>query len=114
MIDTSKLSLVRVKPIKKEAIPKYVYSCIGHQDTAVVVSGLLGFEVACNRVNLKLDEGDTLYVAQYKGPRLPEGATELPAGTQIDFLEVTVKESCKDCGSTDCGLCIVNSWTHGE
>ena len=60
-------------------------SAIGHPDTAAVVGALLGRPVAVNRVSIRLTAADELYVAQYSGPRLPEGATSLPEGARIDF-----------------------------
>ena len=79
---------ISVQPIEKNLIPSDVVSTVGHSDTARVISSELGFEVIPNRVTLKLNEGDTLFVAQYIGPRLPEGATELPDGAQIKYLKV--------------------------
>ena len=67
------------------------HSVIGHADTASVVSGLLGRPAAFNRVNVKLQIGDVLYVAKVTGGRLPEGATTLPEGFKLIFLKVTVK-----------------------
>lgn len=64
-------------------------SAIGHADIAAVVSGMLGIDVPMNRVNLALKTGDVLVVAQYVGPRLPEGATTLPEGAKIVFKMVT-------------------------
>lgn len=65
-------------------------SAIGHPDTAKVVSGLLGIELAASRINVSLKSGDMMLVAQYTGPRLPEGATELPEGAQIVFWSVVL------------------------
>lgn len=65
-------------------------SGVGHPDTAHVVSGILGKEVVPNRVNVQLTKGDLLIVAQYTGPRLPEGATTLPEGATINFWKVEV------------------------
>lgn len=59
-------------------------SVIGHPDTARV----LGYEY--NRESILLDEGDTLFVAQLSGGRLPEGATELPDGFTFRYLMVSV------------------------
>ena len=67
--------------IEREEIPQDAQSCIGHQDLAAI----LGVEF--NRCNLVLKPGDTLFVAQYRGPRLPEGATEMPEGSTIEFWE---------------------------
>lgn len=60
-------------------------SAIGHQDTANVLG------VPMNRMNVKLGKGDTAYVAQLVGGRLPEGATTLPSGFSFTFLKVTIE-----------------------
>lgn len=66
-------------------------SAIGHADTARIVSGMLGVELPANRVNVKLAKGEKMIVAQYSGPRLPEGATTLPDGAKIEFVMVGVE-----------------------
>ena len=76
------------KEIQPDAIPADIYSVIGHADTARVVGGLLGREIPANRVTYKAQPGDVLYVAQYTGPRLPEGATQLPEGAEIRFYKI--------------------------
>ena len=74
---------VKIRPCSlSEVINKH--SIIGHQDLA----NILG--VRMNRVNTKLKELDTLYVAQYIGGRLPEGITELPKDAKIEFFKVTI------------------------
>ena len=65
-------------------------SVIGHADTAWIVSGMLGIELPVNRANVKLACGEKMIVAQYSGPRLPEGATVLPEGAKIEFVLVEV------------------------
>ena len=62
-----------------------VVSCIGHADTAAILSGILGMDLPPNRVSVKLTDHDTLLVGQYIGPRLPEGATTLPEGATIEW-----------------------------
>ena len=62
-----------------------VVSAIGHADTAALISGILGMDLPVNRVSIKLKRGDRLLVAQYIGPRLPEGATTLPDGAAIEW-----------------------------
>ncbi len=64
-------------------------SCIGHADTASVVSSLLGVTVQTERMNVVFTGQTKILVAQYKGPRLPEGATTLPPGATIEWLLVT-------------------------
>jgi hypothetical protein len=65
-------------------------SVIGHPDTAGVLTEMLGREVAFNRASVSLAKGDTLFVAQVVGGRLPEGATTLPEGFSMKFLKVTL------------------------
>lgn len=62
-------------------------SAIGHADTAAVISAMVGAEVPMARVNVPtLQDGDAHYLALYQGPRLPEGATELPEGATLSFF----------------------------
>jgi len=83
---------ISVAPVSVDEVAAASWqSVIGHADTASVVSGLLGRPAAFNRVNVKLQKGDVLYVAQVTGGRLPEGATTLPEGFKLIFLKVTVK-----------------------
>ena len=79
---------ISVKAVRPESIPADIYSVIGHADTARVIGGLLGREIPANRVTYKAQPGDVLYVAQYTGPRLPEGATQLPEGAEIRFYKI--------------------------
>ena len=66
-------------------------SSVGHGDMAGLLSKMTGVEVPMNRCNDKLEVGDVLLVAQYTGPRLPEGATQLPEGASIVFLKCEIK-----------------------
>lgn len=68
----------------------HVIHAVGHPDTARVLSGVLGLDIPCRRENVLLAPGDRVIVAQYHGPRLPEGATQLPAGAEIDFWMIEV------------------------
>ena len=65
-------------------------SIVGHADTAAIFSSLLGLDVTCNRATFMLEEDHILFVGQYKGPRLPEGATELPEGARVEWVMVTI------------------------
>lgn len=65
-------------------------SAVGHADTAAVFSDVLGLPVPYNRATVSLKKGDKALVGQYKGPRLPEGATELPEGAEIKWVTVEV------------------------
>ena len=65
-------------------------SAVGHPDTAAVISALLGKEVPANRINISLEKGDILYVAQIIGGRLPEGCKTLPENFELRFYKVEV------------------------
>ncbi len=83
----TKISLDKAKEILSSGFK----SVIGHEDTAQVVSGLLGMSVPTNRIPISLESGkDTLIIAQVMGGRLPEGATTLPEGMKIEFIEVEI------------------------
>lgn len=65
-------------------------SAVGHADTAAVFSAVLGMEVKANRVNVQLKKHEIrLLVGQYRGPRLEEGATQLPKGATIEWWLVS-------------------------
>lgn len=81
---------VRIRAINPADIPTDVESAIGHSDTAAVVSGILGLDLPAQRINVRLEKGDVLYVAQLRGGRLPEGSTTLPEGFSLDFVKVEV------------------------
>lgn len=68
-------------------LPEGLTSAIGHQDTANVLG------VPMNRVNVRLSKGDTVYVAQLLGGRLPEGSTTLPEGFSFKFLKIDIQQS---------------------
>jgi len=64
-------------------------SVIGHESTAAVLSNMLGINIDAQRVNVEFKDEDVIIVAQYHGPRLSEGATELPDGAVIKFWSVS-------------------------
>lgn len=66
------------------------FSAIGHQDLASIVSNILGLPVEANRASVSLEPGDLAVVAQYRGPRLPEGTTNLPEEAKVEFYLVEV------------------------
>lgn len=67
-----------------ESLPAGLESAVGHADTAAVLG------VAMNRISVRLSKGDTAYVAQLVGGRLPEGSTTLPEGFSFKYLKVEV------------------------
>lgn len=44
-----------------------IISVIGHADLANVLTNKLGFDVTTNRTSVKIESGDTLFVAQLVG-----------------------------------------------
>ena len=69
-----------------------VENSIGHVSTAAIVATELaeyGVELhPAERRTVTLGIGQEAVVAQYVGPRLPEGATELPDGAEIRWFYV--------------------------
>jgi hypothetical protein len=68
-----------------------VQSFVGHQTTADIISAQLGIDVPMNRVSSQLGSGETALIAQYIGPRLPEGAKVLPTDARIEYFLVTAR-----------------------
>lgn len=83
VVTFSLLSVEQASAWVREQAPR---SCVGHADTAALVSALLGTEVPMARVSTSLRPGDKLLIAQYNGPRLPEGATSLPEGASLRWI----------------------------
>jgi hypothetical protein len=75
----------------RKIVSEKLESAVGHADTATVYSVLLGTEIPAVRSTVSLNRGEIVLVGQYRGPRLPEGAKELPAGASIQWLLVTVE-----------------------
>jgi len=62
-----------------------IKSAVGHESTAAVFASVLGMDIPYNRETVKLKDGDFAIIGQYIGPRLEEGATELPEGAAIQW-----------------------------
>ena len=78
---------ISLEELKEELRTSNWESSIGHGDMAKVLSEMTGFNIPANRRNDSLENGDVLLIAQYTGPRLPEGATSLPEGAKIKFIK---------------------------
>lgn len=62
----------------------HVTSAVGHLDTANIMASALGVsDNLHNRLSVSLKQGDSIFVCQYQGQRLPEGATTLPEGASL-------------------------------
>lgn len=84
-IDGINADYVCIQANTPEDHPDHIISAIGHQNTANVLG------VPCNRINVSLNKGDVLFVAQLQGGRLPEGCTKLPEGFNFRFFQITIK-----------------------
>lgn len=104
-------------------------NAIGHADTDNVVRNTLAGSWGSNaknlpagqRLSVEMTKTTTLIIAQYKGARLPEGATTLPEDATIEFFQVQIlpdqavnmlkaaelaygqKIEITESGETDCG-----------
>ena len=105
-LDTSAVIVEKVNP---SDVPVDAVSAIGHADCANICSTILNRKVEVNRSSQRLTYGDVVYVAQFVGGRLPEGATSLPEGVELQFFRVSIKsawipEECRSCNRL-CGPC---------
>lgn len=87
MVPRHLLASVRIAPCERPPMPSYMrpdsgLSIVGHADTARVLG------VQFNRESVTLQPGDSLFVAQLVGGRLPEGATTLPEGARFEWVMV--------------------------
>lgn len=83
-LQLNSLSLEEAKGFLSKGFVSYV----GHPDTAKILENMLGLVVTVNRSSFSAKDA-VMIVAQYIGPRLPEGTTILPEGSKIDFKLVT-------------------------
>ena len=90
MLPAGYSDMLSIESITSADIPADCESAVGHPDTARVLSAILGREIPCQRINVVLNENTALYVAQYSGGRLPEGATELPEGATFNYFRITI------------------------
>ena len=79
------ISLKEAQTLVGQGVDSYV----GHPDTAVVLSSMLGRTIPAERRFGSIEIGETVLVAQVTGGRLPEGVTTLPEGMKLRFCLVT-------------------------
>lgn len=84
-------SYVMIEKVTPSDVPEDVVSAIGHADCTNICSTILNRKVEVNRSSQRLTYGDVVYVAQFVGGRLPEGATSLPEGVTLQFFKVSIK-----------------------
>lgn len=79
---------VRAATLDEARAALAVGSAIGHADTAGLLTTILGAPVPMARVTIPTTTAGDVVVAQYSGPRLPEGATVLPDGASLVFRRI--------------------------
>lgn len=91
----SRITVEEASAIVKRAA---ITSAVGHADTAALFSSLLGVTIPANRIDVTFDvtgrngTWEWAVLGQYKGPRLPEGATTLPDDATIEWYRVELLE----------------------
>lgn len=60
----------------------HIRNGFGHQSTRDLIENKYGIDIPVNRTSLKMECG-IIFVPQYMGKRLEEGATELPKGAKL-------------------------------
>lgn len=81
-IDMGTVNFVEVDKATFDELKADAVSCVGHADTAAILG------VSCQRINVTLNMGDELLVAQLQGGRLPEGSTTLPEGFSFKYYHL--------------------------
>jgi len=60
-------------------------SAIDRESILPIINSRLGLKLKVNCYSIMIKECETIMVAQYYGPELPKGATELPECAMIDL-----------------------------
>lgn len=95
LIAFKRLTLEQARALTAEAVACDDFtSAVGHADTAAIYSQQLGTHIPVNRTDARLIPGcaEDLLIGQFFGPRLPEGATVLPEGAEIQWILVTFND----------------------
>ena len=101
LTDTFKLSMIQdelpghllAEPIFMGLLPQdlkegNVVPVIKNPAMVSILSDTLDYPLTYSRVNISLAPYDTLYLAEYSGPKLAENATELPPNGNIHFYRI--------------------------
>ena len=89
---------VEANPVSWQEMDAALFSMNKQHSEFVEVTNGMGHESTARmlgehsyRRSLSLKKGDILYIPQYRGPRLPEGETNLPKGAILVPIKVIIK-----------------------
>lgn len=101
LIENTQLQFLQIDPVTviNWLCMEEFTSAVGHADTAMLIQNQLYAAggpstdmaigpIPMNRISVQMGREDILLVAQYSGPRLPEGVHILPEGAKLTWWEV--------------------------
>ncbi len=68
-----------------------VVPAVGNKALCPLIEKILGRPDLHSSTQIMLEEGDKCLVAHYDGPKIPEGATEVPEGGKITWMLYTIR-----------------------
>ena len=95
MVEIGRRANIEMMPVEASQVADLAgekwTSAIGHADIAALASVSAAMDIPTNRKTVSLGSGThRILIAQYQGPRLPEGAKQLPEGASMVWLAVKV------------------------
>ena len=94
MLNLERVNYIEITPLNQEEVKKLLekgfISVIGHNDTAIILTNILGVDVPFNRASINLTTEDILVVAQITGGRLPKNCSSLPENLKFKFVKVNI------------------------
>lgn len=88
---TGGLATVDVEEVLPRDIPKEdLESAVAYEDAARVLSTMFNTEIKVNKSSVQLDDDSDLYVANFIGGRIPDGADVLPGNMDVRFYRVSL------------------------
>ena len=91
---------IQLKLAKSFATSDGVESAIGNEYACRLINKILKTNFKVNRKSFPLVDGDILIIAQYVGPRPPEGSQSLPKGARIQwYFAMECKWACRACST---------------
>lgn len=76
-----------------EPIYFHAINSFGHKSTCDLIANRMNIHIRDNRISLCLNDGWIIFIPQYVGKRLEEGATVLPDGSKLEPVKVVLDEN---------------------